>query len=199
LPLLPKALKNYSRREIADFFRNNREQYPADIRQAIEALPSRNPTYSDLNAIDKSIRDFHTDVANRMAGYAGKADKPFLRSGRGISNEGGQFSSLVTDNKTLTLTGQLKSGGTVEFDSLQFNKSRLIETKMNLEMKTQDEVFDQMMRQASFARDWGWSEVRWEVWDYDSFQRAVAAFITLSDVHPDLAARITIANPEAAR
>lgn len=68
---------------------------------------------------------------------------------------------MVTDEKQLTLIRQLKSGGTVEFDSVQFAKSRIVETKMNLSWKTQADVSDQMMHQAAFARDWGFGEVRW--------------------------------------
>jgi hypothetical protein len=199
-PLLSSGLKNYSNKEILDFFRANRTQYPSNIRKMIDDIPLKGmketPLRNRLKSIDWAIRDLHTDKANQLAGFGKASEKPFIESVRGSSNEGGRFSSTVTDNKLLTLHGQLKSGGIAEFDSVEFVGSCIIETKMNLNWKSPDEIFGQMMHQASFAHDWGFSQVRWEVWDYDGLVIAREAFSKLESVHPNLASRILIVNPE---
>ncbi len=201
-PLLPRGLANYSDEEILDFFRTNKGRYPSEIQKMIDDIPpegmNKTALRNRLEGIDSEIRDLHTQEANRLAGRANAAEKPFVKSVRGASNEGGKFSSLVTDEKQLTLVGQLKSGGTVEFDSVQFTRNRIVETKMNLSWKTQADVSDQMMHQAAFARDWGFGEVRWEVWDSEGLGMARRALNDLESLHPDLASRISVVNPSAA-
>jgi hypothetical protein len=196
LPLLDRGLPNYSLAQIEDFFRRKRADYPPAIQQMIDEIPVGGGTRKNLEAVDRAIRDVHTAKANQIAGYGAAAEKPFVHSRRGASNEGGKFSQATTDNKTLTLHGQLKSGGTVEFDQVAFTRSRLTETKMNLDRTSQQEVFDQMHRQAAFARDWGFSEVRWEVWDFAGYKKATRAHAALKEIHPELGARVVVEGPE---
>jgi len=198
-PNLPRSVsspKNYKVQDVADYYRQHRAKYPEDVQSLIDQISAAKPTRASVERVDKAIKDLHTAEANRMAGYANKAEKPFINSVKGASNEGGEFSSLVTDQKQLTLVGQLKGGrGTAEFDSVQFQQSRIIETKMNLDRSTQAQVRAQMMRRVSFARDWNFSQVQWEVWDHVSYLKAKIAKRWLDRVHPDLAARVEIVNP----
>ena len=204
-PNLPKAIRNsnnYSVEEIFDFYKANKSKYPAELRNLIDAIPETGLGKTAMRArlveVDAVIRELHTDAANRALGYANKVDKPFLRSVKGsASNEGSLFSQLVTDEKDLTLIGQLKSGGIVEFDSVEFQTGRLIETKMNLDFKSEADVFDQMKRQADFARDWGFGEVRWNLWgnDEESLRKATEAWNELARYDFVLAHRIKILGP----
>ncbi len=203
-PILPKGLseENYSNAQILEFFRKEKANYPSEIQKMIDDIHpegmKKTPLRDKLAEIDRRIRDLHTQEANRLAGYAKNTEKPFVKSVRGASNEGGEFSSLVTDNKRLTLHGQLMSGGTAEFDSVEFVGNRILETKMNLDLKTPEEVFNQMMHQAAYARDYGFSELRWEVWDEEGVLKAQAALEDLRSYHPDLAGRVKIFNPNRA-
>jgi hypothetical protein len=197
-PVLPRSVsnpKNYTTEEVADFYRRNRSQYPKEIQAEIDEIPMKKPTRTSVEKVDKSIRDLHTNEANRLAGFEKAAEKPFVNSVKGASNEGGEFSSLVTDQKNLTLVGRLKNGGTVEFDSVQFQQHRIVETKINLDRSAQADVRNQMMRQATFARDWGFSQVQWEVWDYVSYKKAQIALRYIEKMDAELAARLNIVDP----
>ena len=169
LPILPRALDNYSKKEIAEFFRANQAAYPPHIREMIDRIPGpkqRRPK-SLFERIDDEIKKIHTMEANRMAGFANAREKPFVNSVRSMGNEGSRFSSLVTDNKILNLHGQLKSGGIVEFDSVRFAEAFMIETKMSVRLDVLTHM-DQMLHQAMFVKEWEkWSFVRWEIWDPD--------------------------------
>lgn len=197
-PNLPSSVanpKNYTAEEVAGFYRRNRGLYPKEIQSLVDEIPLKKPTRASLKRVDKAIRDLHTNEANRLAGFENKSPKPFEMSVKGASNEGGQFSSLATDQKQLTLVGRLKNGGKVEFDSVQFNQSRIVETKINLDRSTQAEVMDQMARQSTFARDWGFSEVQWEVWDYVGYRKAQIALRKLAERDAELAIKIKVVDP----
>jgi hypothetical protein len=197
LPHTPRPPDNYDPAYMRLFYERNRRSgsYPADIEAMIGALPDRNISQAAVDRIDAAIRQRHTDAANALAGYANKAEKPFVRSVRGgASNEGARFSSAVTDGKNLSLHGQLKSGGIAEFDAIGFRSKTITETKMNLAMKTDQDVYDQMMRQARFADDWGFTQLRWEVWSTDVV-RARRAMEKIRHDHPHLGARIEVVNP----
>ena len=195
LPILPRGLGNYSKKQQAAFFRANRAAYPPHIQQMIDALPNPKQKMPDslFNEIDAAIREIHTATANRMAGFGAGAERPFVRSVRGASNEGGRFSSMVTDNKLLTLHGQIRGGGIVEFDSVRFAESTIIETKMNLNRLSVEDIQNQMLRQAEFVDDWKkWSVVRWEIWDPDPNMAALAEGIRSTKLPDRLAERIQI-------
>jgi hypothetical protein len=151
-----------------------------------------------LEAIDAAIRDLHTRDANRrVAGASG--DAPFVQSKRTAGNEGERFNAALTGNKRLNLTGETKSGERVEFDSVRLAEHRVLETKMNLSpYTTSGDVMDQMRRQATFADDWGFSQVRWEVYDHESYLTARHAHDELSDLNPRLGSRIDVVNPSDA-
>jgi len=204
LPILPRALDNYSKKEIAEFFIANQAAYPPHIREMIERIPrSKQRNLSSLfKQIDDEIKEIHTMEANRMAGFANAREQPFLNSVRSMSNEGNRFNSLVTDNKILNLQGQIKSGGIAEFDSVRFAEAFIIETKMGLHPDVLKEgprgilararLKDQMLHQAMFVEDWRkWSFVRWEIWDPDPDMAALLEEIRLT-VPEYLAARIQI-------
>lgn len=201
-PVLPRAFDRYSDRESIAFYRAHFEEYPVNIQKQIAALPDRDATRGALESIDRAIRDAHTDEANRLAGFARMSEKPFKNSVKGASNEGGKISSVLTDNKTLTLIGQIRSGGTVEFDSVAFVESRIVETKLSffwrgpgrtVKVKPIAEIQAQMKRQADFIQDWKkWSQVVWEIHDQDSYYLALAIKDQLVAIHPALAALIEI-------
>jgi hypothetical protein len=201
-PVPPRNVRNTPMNQIEtvrDFYTQNIKAYPRHIQKMIRDLPqpgTRALRKEDLARIDEAIRQEHTDIANRLTGHARRAEKPFVMSGRSTANEGGMFAMLTTDQKHLSLHGQLKSGaGTVEFDSVEFRSSRIVETKMNLYRKTDEDVYTQMRRQAVFASDWKFSMVRWEVWDSNDVVRARAAWKRLKEEFPNLGARVEVVNP----
>ena len=202
-PYTPHPPSQYDIPLLYLFYTRNIKHYPPHVQDMIRKLPAaatgRAATKTDFENIDRAIRKEHTDAANRLAGYGRKAEKPFINSVRANSNEGNRFNSMVTDQKGLSLIGQLKSGGTAEFDSIGFSARQITETKMNLRFKTQDDVLDQMRRQAQFADDWGFSQVRWEVWDPKDVLKTERARLALEQTNPNLAARIEVVNPEAVR
>ena len=120
LPIPRKSLDRSTPGKFLKFFRENRSAYPTEIRDLIDKVPLKNPPKAKLRAIDKAIRDLHTAEANRLAGFANAAEKPFINSQRAVSNEGGELASLLTDEKVLSLKGQIPGGGTAEFDSVEF-------------------------------------------------------------------------------
>jgi hypothetical protein len=201
-PLLPRGLGSYSNDELLDFFRRNRGQYPEEIQQMIGNVPVtgrvKTAQRKQLEAIDAAIRDLHTQDANRRV-VGASAKKPFVQSKRSARNEGELFNAVLTGNKRLNLTGETKSGELVEFDSVRLAEHRTLETKMNLSpYTTSGDVMDQMRRQATFAEDWGFSEVRWEVYDYESYLTARYAHQELSELNPKLGSRIDVVNPSDA-
>ena len=205
LPILPNALNKYSSKDKAAFFRTNRDAYPPHIQQLIDDLPPPKQKMTDVSfeRIDKAIRDVHTAEANRMAGFANAPQKPFVNSGRSVGNEGGRFSSVVTDNKVLSLQGQIRGGGIAEFDSVRFAEATIVETKMGIDSRVLkggprsreivEQLEIQMMRQAAFVEDWGkWSVVRWEIWDPDPDMAALVEGIRVTRLPDHLAARIQV-------
>jgi hypothetical protein len=201
-PLPPRGLGSYTNDDLLNFYRDNRARYPKAIQQLIKNVPTtgrvKTAQREQLEAIDKAIRDLHTQDANRRV-VGGSAEEPFVQSKRATGNEGERFNAALTGNKRLNLTGETRSGERVEFDSVRLAEHRLLETKINLSpYTTSGDVIDQMRRQATFARDWGFSQVRWEVYDYDSFQTARYAHEELSQLNPELGSRIDVVNPSDA-
>jgi hypothetical protein len=203
LPHLPHAPGNYDPSYARLFYIRNRRSYPPHIQQMIDGLPAsdaaRRVSRTAVEDIDRAIRQEHTNLANAMAGYGKSAQKPFVNSVRGASNEGGRFSSAVTDEKNLSLHGQLKSqSGIAEFDAIGFRGKAITETKMNLRMKTEEDIYDQMRRQAVFAKDWKFTEVNWEVWTDEGAKMAERMLASLRHNRPELGAMITVRNPNNA-
>jgi hypothetical protein len=201
-PLLPRSTRSYSNDELLSFFKRNREKYPEKIRRMIDDVPTtgrvKTAQREQFEAIDAAIRDLHTQDANRRVVGASTGD-PFVQSKRAAGNEGERFNAALSGNKSLNLTGETKSGERVEFDSVRLAEHRVLETKMNLSpYTTSGDVMDQMRRQATFAKDWGFSEVRWEVYDYDSYLTAKEAHEALSELNPELGSRIDVTNPSDA-
>lgn len=182
------------------FYRANR--YPKDIQQMIDDIPTvgrvKTAQRNQLAAIARAIRARHTqDYNRRVAG--GSQEEPFAQSKRVSQNEGERFNQALTGNRTLNLTGRTKSGELVEFDSVRLREHRVLETKMNLSHRTTSgDVEDQMRRQATFADDWDFSEVRWEVYDYDSYLTAKHAYERFFQLNPKLGSRIRLVNPSDA-
>lgn len=198
-PLPPRRSSNAQK---LDFYRGNLARYPEEIQQMIEAVPTtgrvKTAQSRQLAAIAAQIRALHTQEANRRV-VGRRADQPFVQTKQAAANEGERFNAALTGGKSLNLTGMTKSGELVEFDSVRLREHRLTETKMNLSpYTTSGDVMDQMRRQATFARDWGFSQVRWEVWDHDSFLTASDAHKQLSELNPELGSRIDVVNPSDA-
>lgn len=200
-PMLPRGSRNYTNEELLNFYRSNYALYPEEIQQMIDNIPTTGRVNTaqrkQLDAISSAISRLHTEDANfRVVG--GRPDEPFVKSKK-AGTAGDQFSAALTGNKQLNLTGQTKSGELVEFDSVRLVEHRLLETKMYLSpWTTSGDVMDQMRRQAIFAEDWGFSQVRWEVWDHDSYLTAKHAHDELSRLNPKLGSRIDVTNPSDA-
>jgi hypothetical protein len=197
-PVTDRAIEHYTVKQLSDFFNDNLAYYPPAIRRMINNLPTGSKLRKvHLEEIDRAIRRAHTAKANEMAGFGSEAEKPFIDSRRGASNEGGQYGQTMTDHKRLTLHAQIRGGGTLELDAvvLKAGDRRLMEIKMNLDFKTLDDVVHQMRQQARFAQDWRFSEVRWQLGDYDSWLMARHARVELAKTHGDLAALIEINPP----
>ncbi|MFZ2162590.1 MAG: hypothetical protein WAW02_10265 [Sideroxyarcus sp.] len=203
-PIPVRGLNNYEPNELLDFFRVRRNEYPPDIRKMLDDIPSglaKTPLRDRLNALDRAIRDKHTAEANLLMGkgHLPEPERPFATSQRANANEGSELSSLLTDQKQLSLTGRLKGGGVAEFDSVAFQGRVIKETKLSLfrggkkgqQLIPVEDVRDQMMRQSNFAKDWGF-RVEWNVLDFESALQADRALANLRYFHPDLAELIRV-------
>lgn len=208
LPLLPKAMnsKNYTYDEVVAFYRANR--YPKKIQDKIDALPLSNGTWKQygkqLQEIDDAIKQVHTDTANKMAGVTRNGQPPFIRSVKGTeSNEGARLAKAMTDDKSLTLVGQY-SGGTVEFDSIQFVEGNLVEVKQSFRWNVgsqerwvrPEEIMMQLRRQLQFAEEWKrWAKVRWVIRDPESYNLVLGILkkgVGGSKIEPELMARLEV-------
>jgi hypothetical protein len=205
------GLRNYTEQELLGFYRARRATYPREVRAMLDEIQpgmSNRAMRDRLNQLDRAIRDTHTAEANRLLGRANRPpeEQPFITSQRATSNEGGRISSLLTDEKNLSLTGRIPGGGVAEFDSVRFRGRVIEETKLSLyevrrggpRLQPLDRVRDQMMRQARFAKAWGFFEVRWSVLDYESELLAHQARADLARYHPELAGLIKVTDPTQA-
>lgn len=198
--MLPRGARNYTNEESIDFYRRNYERYPKNIQGMMDEIPAtgkvKTAQRKQLDAISSAISRLHTEDANLRVG--GKPAGPFVQSKK-AGTEGDRFSAALTGHKQLNLTGVTKSGELVEFDSVRLVEHRLLETKTRLSpYTTSGDVMDQMRRQATFADDWGFSQVRWEVWDHESYLTARHAHDQLSGLNPKLGSRIDVTNPSDA-
>lgn len=204
-PIPERGLDNYEPNELLNFYRARRDEYPHDIGKILDDIPdglAKTPLRDRLYALDRAIRDQHTAEANLLMGkgHLPEPERPFVTSQRANANEGSKLSSLLTDQKQLSLTGRLKGGaGLVEFDSVAFQSRVIEETKLSLfrpgksgpQLIPVEDIRDQMMRQARFAQDWGF-RVEWNVLDFESVLQADRALVNLRQFHPDLAEFIRV-------
>jgi hypothetical protein len=209
-PIPEHGLANHEEHRLLNFFRQHRGEYPPDIQKIIDDIPdglAKTPLRHRLNKLNRAILDKHTAEANLRSGKANlpEEERPFFTSQRANANEGNILSSLTTDQKQLSLTGRLKSGGVAEFDSVAIHSRVITETKLSLfrlvgkshdgkrryRLIPVEDIRDQMMRQANFANDWGFI-VKWEIWDYESYLQANKAWEMLRENHSNLAELIKV-------
>ncbi|MDX8147379.1 DUF4157 domain-containing protein [Lentzea sp. BCCO 10_0061] len=161
-------------------FQNNRRRYPADIRKLIDEA-ALNPTRTTVEAVDTAIRDLYASRVNKALGYSGvrrphQLTAPFRTSVKGhspLASEGGRFEAMmeVGPNQrtpSLNLQGQTKNGILVDVDHFDFAKRSGREIKMPLAIKAHrgrvpEGLFDQLVHQAEWTRDWGMRPFQWEL------------------------------------
>jgi hypothetical protein len=139
-----------------------------------------------------------------MAGVTRNGQPPFIRSVKGTeSNEGARLAKAMTDDKSLTLVGQY-SGGTVEFDSIQFVEGKLVEVKQSFRWNVgsqehwvrPEEIMMQLRKQLQFAEEWKrWTKVRWLIRDPESNDLVVGILkkgVGGRKIEPELMARLEV-------
>jgi hypothetical protein len=218
LPNFRQAIGKVPPGDALKFFNDHIREYPRPIRDAIKN--AKVGDVGALEDIDRMIKKTQAEIGNEFLGYPAEANPknakgeligepqaPFetTTKGHALGNEGTEFEGAVTLDrkgrpKNLTYEGRTKSGERLQIDDVDFPTKTAKEIKMPLAIKKNPrffsqnlgEIVDQMRRQGQFAKDWGFTSYKWEMYSYEDVLTARKAKSVLARNSPELAEKIEI-------